>query len=67
MGIDSWQVQVSAVWVVAILGLGYLLGTTSAIGWGLVAAIAAALPVLVRRFWRRPEASMSESIRDAMR
>ena len=53
--------------MIVVIAVGYALGPPSVAGWGIVAAAALILPVLVQRFWRRPEPSMSESIRDNLR
>jgi len=67
MALDTWQTQISVAWMIVVIAVGYALGPPSVAGWGIVAAAALILPVLVQRFWRRPEPSMSESIRDNLR
>lgn len=51
----------------AVVFVAYVAGITSVVGWMLLAAAAIALLVIVVRFSRRPEPSMSESIRDVLR
>jgi hypothetical protein len=67
MRIDSWKVEIGTAWFFAVLLAGYVAGTTSMGGWTLVAAAAMTLPGIFRYFWRIPEESMSESIRDVLR
>ena len=63
----SWKAQIGAAWFVAIVLAGYGIGMTSMTNWLLVGAVAMTLPVILMRFGRRPDPSMSESIRDAIR
>ena len=65
MQFASWRVQIVTAWFLAIVLVGYFAGMTSARGWVLLAAVALALPAIILRFWRRPDPSMSEDIRDA--
>lgn len=65
MQIASWRVQIGTAWFLTIVLVGYFAEMTSARGWVLLAAVALTLPAIILRFWRRPEPSMSESIRDA--
>jgi hypothetical protein len=56
-----------AAWVVAVVVLGYLFGTTSFAGWALLAVVSVVAPVLMGRFWGVPSPSMSETIREVLR
>jgi hypothetical protein len=47
--------------------VSYAVGPASASGWTLCVAAALTLPVIFARFWRQPQPSMSESIRDVLR
>jgi hypothetical protein len=67
MQISSWKAQIGAAWFVLIVLAGYGAGMTSMTSWMLVAAVAMTLPVILMRFGRRSEPSMSESIRDVLR
>ncbi len=67
MALHTWQTQMSLAWIIFVISVGYAIGPTSVAGWAIVTATALILPVLLQRFWRRPEPSMSESIRDSVR
>ncbi len=66
MQISTWRAHMVTAWFLAIVFIGYLAGMTSVTRW-LLAAVAITLPAVVLHFWRRPEPSMSESIRDVLR
>ena len=67
MYLSSWKWQIGAAWVMMVVLIGYAVGPTSTAGWTLCAGAAMTLPCIFARFWRQPEASMSESIRNALR
>jgi hypothetical protein len=54
-------------WVLAVGVLGYMSGTTSVVGWTLLAVVALVPAALVVRLWSVPPPSMSETIRDVLR
>jgi hypothetical protein len=62
---SKWQIGAASVLVVVLVG--YAAAPTSAGGWTLCAAVAMTLPGIFAAFWRRPEPSLSESIRKALR
>jgi hypothetical protein len=56
-----------ATWILAIGTLGYVAGATSVAAWTAVAVLSLAPPAVMARVWRGPAASMSQSIREALR
>ena len=54
-------------WGIAVCLAAIAIGFTSVPNWIIVACVAIALPLVVRRFWRAPEQTISESIHDARR
>jgi hypothetical protein len=66
MQIDYLKAALMAGWMLAAGGTGYVFGTTSFVGWTLVAVLAV-VPVVMVRLWRAPSPSMSETIREVLR
>ena len=54
-------------WSILVLVAAFAFGVTSALNWTVVACVAVAPPLVVRRFWRTPEQTISESINEARR
>lgn len=54
-------------WPIAVLLAAVAIGITSVPNWVEVAGIAVVPPLVVRRFWRAPEQTISESINEARR
>ena len=54
-------------WFIAVLLVAIAIGITTVSNWILVACAAVVPPLVVRSFWRAPEQTISESIRDARR
>jgi hypothetical protein len=52
-------------WSLGVLLAAIAIGITSVSNWIIVACIAAVPPLVVRRFWRAPEQTLSESIHEA--
>lgn len=67
MRTDYMRATFMGVWILAVGVLGYISGTTSLVGWTVLAALAATPPVVIMRLWRVPAQSISESIREAIR
>ncbi len=67
MQMEYTKATLTALWVLSIGWLGYATGTTSVAGWMVLAALAVTPPMIVRRFWRVPAPTMSESIQEALR
>jgi hypothetical protein len=54
-------------WVLAVLALGYMSGTSSFAGRTVLALVSRAPPILMVRLWRAPPPTMSETIRKVLR
>ena len=67
MQIDQLKAAVIGAWMLAVVVLGYILGTTSLVAWTVLAVVSVIPPVVIMRLWRAPSQSMSESIREVMR
>lgn len=63
MQTDFVKAALMAAWVLAVGALGYMSGTTSLMGWTLLAVVSFVPPALMVRLWRAPSPSMSETIR----
>lgn len=67
MQTDYVKAALIGVWILAVGVIGYVLGTTSFVGWTVLAAMALTPPVVMKRLWSAPSQSMSESIREVLR
>jgi hypothetical protein len=56
----------AAFWVLAMCAIGVALGTTSLIGWIVLAGFALLPPLVIAR-WRNDERSLTECIHDVLR
>jgi Flp pilus assembly protein TadB len=54
-------------WAIAVCLAAMAIGITSVPQWVVVALVAVVPPLVVRRFWRAPEQTISESIHNARR
>ena len=54
-------------WSIAVFLATIAIGITSVQNWVVVACVAVVPPLVVRRFWRAPEQTISESINEARR
>jgi hypothetical protein len=52
-------------WPIAVCLAAMVMGIASVTNWIIVACVAMVPPLVVRNFWRVPEATMSENIHDA--
>ncbi len=52
-------------WASAVVLAAFSIGVTSVANWAVVTSVAVVPPVVVRRMWRAPELTMSESIQKA--
>jgi hypothetical protein len=66
MKLTSTRAAAVGLWVVSMGMIGVALGTTSFVGWTVVATFALVPPV-VTAWWWREEPSLSESIHDVLR
>ena len=55
-----------AVWVLAMCAIGVTIGTTSLIGWTVLAGFALLPPLAIARWWKH-DPSLSESIHEVLR
>jgi hypothetical protein len=67
MSSETIKTLVFVVWVIGICSAAIASGITSVPNWIVVACTAIVPPVVVRQFWRAPDQTISESIRDARR
>jgi hypothetical protein len=54
-------------WSIAVFLAAIAIGIMSVLNWIVVACVAVAPPLVVRRFWRAPEQTISERINEARR
>jgi uncharacterized membrane protein YhdT len=67
MASETLKTYFFVAWVIAVCVAAITIGVSSVPNW-IVVACAAIVPVLiVRRFWRAPEQTISESIHEARR
>jgi hypothetical protein len=64
---DNNKTLLLAGWAVVVCLAALALGTDSVRNWMVVASVAVVPPLVVRRFWRVPDQSISESIHNARR
>jgi hypothetical protein len=67
MSSENAKMLFFAAWPIAVLLVALAIGVPSLLHWVVVAVVAAVPPLVVRHFWRDPEQTVSESIRDARR
>jgi len=64
---ENTKTLLFVVWVIAVCLAAIAIGITSVPNWIVVACVAIVPPLVVRSFWRTPERTISETIRDARR
>ena len=64
---DTKKTQLFVTWVFLVCLAAIALGSNSVLNWLVVACMAIVPPLVARSFWRVPEQTISESIRDARR
>ena len=62
---DKTKTVLFIAWSVAVLLAAIAIGISSVSNWIIVACIAVVPPLVVRKFWRAPEQTLSESIHKA--
>jgi hypothetical protein len=67
MSSENAKMLFFAAWPIAVFLVALAIGVPSVLHWLIVAVAAAVPPLVVRHFWRLPEQTVSESIRDARR
>jgi hypothetical protein len=66
MKLNYTNAAAAAFWVLAMCAIGVALGTTSVIGWTVLAGFALLPPLVMTRWWK-DDPSLSESIHEALR
>jgi len=64
---EKTKTPIFIAWPIAVLLEAVAIGITSVPNWVAVAGLAVVPPLVVRRFWRAPEQTISESINEARR
>ena len=64
---DDHKTQLLVAWATMVCLAALALGITSISNWAVVLCLALVPPLVARMFWRTPEETISESIRDAQR
>ena len=64
---DNNKTQLFVAWVIVVCLAALAIGINSVSNWIIVAAVAVVPPLVARSFWRAPDRTISESIRDARR
>ena len=67
MQIHYTKAAFTALWILAVALAAFMSNVPSTSGWIILVALAAIPPAVVWRLWNPPMASMSESIRTAMK
>jgi hypothetical protein len=67
MSSEYTKTTLAAVWVLAVCVVGFSAHISSPSNWIVLASIAVVPPIVMRRFWRTPAQTMSESIHEARR
>jgi hypothetical protein len=66
MKVNYTKSAAAAFWVLAMFAIGVALGTTSVIGWVVLAGLALLPPLVIQRLWK-DDPSLSESIHEVLR
>ena len=64
---DDNKTQLFVAWATMVCLAALAIGITSISNWVVVVCLALVPPLVARMFWRTPEETISESIRDAQR
>ena len=64
---ENNKTQLFVAWAIVVCLAALAMGIHSVSNWIVVAAVAVVPPMVVRSFWRTPDQTISESIRDARR
>jgi len=67
MSSNNTKMLVFVAWAIGVCFAAIASGITTVPNWIVVACAAIVPPVVVRQFWRAPEQTISEKIRDARR
>ncbi len=66
MQVNYTKSAAAAFWVLAMFAIGVALGTTTVIGWVVLAGLALLPPLVIQRLWK-DDPSLSESIHEVLR
>ncbi len=66
MKVDYTKIAAAAIWVLAVCAAGVTCGTSSLIGWTVLAGLALLPPLIVQGLWK-DDPSLSESIHEVLR
>jgi uncharacterized membrane protein YhdT len=64
---DNTKTLLFIAWSIAVFLAAIAIGITSVPNWVVVACVAVVPPLVVRRFWRAPQQTITESIHEARR
>ena len=64
---ENNKTQLFVAWAIVVCLVALAVGINSVSSWIVVAAVAVVPPFVARSFWRAPDQTISESIRDARR
>jgi hypothetical protein len=64
---DNNKTQLFVAWAMVVFLAALAIGVPSVSGWIVVACVALVPPLVARSFWRAPDQTISERIRDARR
>ena len=64
---EKTKTQLFVAWAIVVCLVALVIGINSVSNWIVVACLAVVPPLVARNFWRAPDQTISESIRDARR
>ena len=64
---ENKKTQLFVTWAILVCLASLAIGINSVSNWIVVACLAVVPPLVARSFWRTPDRTISESIRDARR
>ena len=64
---ENNKTQLFVAWAIVVCLAAFAIGINSVSNWIVVACLAVVPPLVARSFWRAPDQTISESIRDARR
>lgn len=65
MKLEYMKATLAAVWIFLVCGAGLLGHATSITAWSALAVLAVLPPLALMLFWKDPEKTLSETIREA--
>ena len=64
---ENNKTQLFVAWTIVVCLVALAIGINSVSNWVIVACLAVVPPLVARSFWRAPDQTISESVRDARR